>query len=220
MRPSSDIQLLLSDLFVSFEDLNDTYVFPLKVSWLYGFGTDAVVPPAGYPAPTHAQDIIITDENDEVVFDSTTASKFTSDAWDSRLLILEWTNSNSILRCVQHTAWTQADIDDGLDRTYDDYIEPTDGELQVNTWYKMPKRITSLSVGVNTVEKTNLITFSEGYNIGLTTGNLSFGELPNAVGTAKPLKPGIRKTTRLTVSAESGSGLGVFPGCSDSETKH
>lgn len=122
VQPSSDIQYLLGDLFVSFDDLDDTYVFPLKVSWMYGFGTNAVAPPAGYPAPTHAQDIIVTDANDVVVFDSTTATKFTSDVWDSRLLILEWTNTDSILRCVQHTEWTQADIDDGLDKVYDDYI--------------------------------------------------------------------------------------------------
>lgn len=216
VQPSSDIQYLLGDLFVSFDDLDDTYVFPLKVSWMYGFGTNAVAPPAGYPAPTHAQDIIVTDANDVVVFDSTTATKFTSDVWDSRLLILEWTNTDSILRCVQHTEWTQADIDDGLDKVYDDYIEPTNGILQVDTWFKMPKRITSLQIGLNTVEQTNVITFSEGYNMSLGQPGLVVVNDPlPSFGGSKSLVPGVRKSTSLEFASEPGAGLGTFPGCTD-----
>ena len=67
VQPSLDIQYLLGDLFLSFDDLSDTYEFPLKVSWLFGFGVTVVAPPAGYPTPTHARDIIVTDVNDVVV---------------------------------------------------------------------------------------------------------------------------------------------------------
>lgn len=216
VQPSSDIQNLLGDLFVSFDDLDDTYVFPLKVSWMYGFGTDAVAPPPGYPTPTHTHDIIITDANDVVVFDSTLATKFTSDPWDSRLLILEWTNSGSILRCVQHTEWTQADIDDGLDRTYDEYIEPTNGVLQVDTWYKLPKRIRSIQVGIKSIEGTKLVTLAEGYNVTLEQEEPILGDALNiaAIG-SKPLNPGTRKTTGLRLNADPGTGLGIFPGCSE-----
>ena len=218
VQPSSDIQYLLGDLFVSFDDLDDTYVFPLKVSWMYGFGTNAVAPPSGYPAPTHAQDIIVTDANDAVVFDSTTASKFTSDVWDSRLLILEWTNTDGILRCVQHTEWTQADINDGLDLTYDDYIEPANGVLQVDTWYHMPKRIRSLQVGVKSIQGNKLVTLSEGYNVGITEQEQILFNAPDiGATTSKPLKPGTRKSTSVNISAEVGSGLGIFPGCGESE---
>lgn len=216
VKPSSDIKYLLGDLFVSFDDLDDTYAFPLKVSWMYGFGTNVVAPPPGYPSPTHAQDIIVTDANDVVVFDSTTASKFTSDAWDSRLLILEWTNTDSVLRCVQHTEWTQADIDDGLTQTYDDYIEPASGVLQVDTWYKMPKRITSLQVGVTTVNQTNVVTFSEGYNMSIGQSDLAIAAQPlPRFGDAKPLVEGTRASSSVLFASESGAGLGIFPGCSD-----
>lgn len=218
VRPSSDIQHLLGDLFVSFDDLDDTYVFPLKVAWMYGFGTNAVVPPAGYPAPTHAQDIIITDANDALVFDSTAASKFTSDAWDSRLLILEWTTTTNVLRCVQHTEWTQADIDDGLDQTYDDYIEPANGVLQIDTWYHIPKRIRSFQVGVTSIEGTKLVTLSEGYNVSIAEQSQILADLP-VIGITGPkqLKTGTRKSTGLNISAEPGSGLGIFPGCGASD---
>lgn len=217
VRPSSDIQYLLGDLFVSFDDLDDVIEFPLKVVWLYGFGSNAVAPPAGWPAPTHSQDIIVADANDVVVFDSTTATTFTTDPWDSRLLILEWTTTDKILRCVQHTAWTQSDIDAGLDKTYDDYIEPTNGILQVDTWFKMPKRVTSLAVGLTTVEATRVVTFNEGYNMQLaSTAEEAAVFLPTLAG-SKPLSPGVRKSRPLSIHAIAGEGLGVFPGCADQE---
>ena len=217
VQPSTDIQYLLGDLFVSFDDLDDEYEFPLKVVWMYGFGTDVVAPPAGWPTPTHAQDIIVADANDVVVFDSTTATKFTSDAWDSRLQILEWTTSDKILRCVQHTAWTQADIDDGLDRTYDEYIEPTNGVLQADTWFKMPKRVKSLTVGLTSVEVSDVVTFNEGYNIGLTAEGAVIAPFEANFGGGKPLKIGERKSQAIRIAAEPGLGLGIFPGCVDQE---
>lgn len=217
VQPSSDIQYLLGDLFVSFDDLADEFEFPLKVVWMYGFGANAVAPPAGRPAPTHSQDIIVADVNDVVVFDSTTAGTFTTDAWDSRLLILEWTTNNKILRCVQHTAWTQADIDAGLDKTYDDYIEPISGVLQADTWFKMPKRVTSLTVGLSSVETTDVVTFNEGYNIRLSSEVQEFTNLISNFTNVKPLTPGRRVSRPVLVSAEAGAGLGVFPGCGEQE---
>jgi|TARA_R110002110_G_scaffold6919_2_gene34427 hypothetical protein len=216
VQPSLDIQYLLGDLFLSFDDLSDTYEFPLKVSWLFGFGVTVVAPPAGYPTPTHARDIIVTDVNDVVVFDSTTASKFTEDPWDNRLLILEWTTSDRILRCVQHTAWSQADIDSGQDRDYDTYIEPTNGVLQADTWFKMPKRVTSIQVGLTNISTTKLLTFSEGYNISLNkeaSGGL-LGSLDRFIA-GNPVSPGQRASTALNIAASPGAGLGVFPGCGD-----
>jgi len=226
VQPSPDIQHLLGDLFVSFEDLNDAYEFPLKVAWLYGFGDDVVLAPPGYPTPTHAFDILIADANDLVVFDSTTAATFLDSVWDDRMLILEWKISggypehhkHAVCRVVQHTEWTQQDIDDGIARSYDNYIVPTDGELQVDAWFKMPKRVTSLQVGLQTVVSNTVLNFSEGYNTALTPSKaVNTLATANAFSAVKTLQAGTRASTLLTVDVVPGAGLGVLPGCAEQE---
>lgn len=188
VAPSDDIKYLLGDLFVSFDDISDTFVWPLKIAWLYGFGSNVVSAPPGYPTPVNAFDIIIQDANNVVVFNSTESTRFTNNLWDNRLRILEWTNVDRVLRCTHHIAWTQQDIDDGLTVTYDNYIEPVSGVLQTDTWYKLPKRVLSLQVGVETVEHSKLVTFSEGYNMQLEHLDESIAPvltLPNFSSTKK-----------------------------------
>ena len=166
VNPSPDILYLLGDFFVSFDDLSDEIVYPLRVAWMYGFGTNSVSPPSGWPTPTHSHDLVVVDANDVIVFNSTLATRFTHSTWDNRLLILEWTNADRVCRCTKFTAWTQADIDDGQTITYDNYIEPVNGELQADCWYKLPKRITSVQVGLTNI-KHKRIKLSEGYNVTL-----------------------------------------------------
>lgn len=218
VKPSADIEYLLGDLFLSFDDLNDAVVAPLRVAWLHGFGTNPVAPPAGYPSPTHSHDIIVVDANDLVVFDSTQAVSFKTDAWDGRLLILEWELEDRILRCTQHTQWQQSDIDAGLDVTYDDYIEPTNGELQGDTWYILPKRVTSIQVGLTNITGTRVV-LEEGYNMELEYQEESVVptlDLPR-FDTEKAVIAGTRVTNRVALTAVPGAGLGVFPGCVDTE---
>ena len=76
VRPSEDIQYLLGDVYLSYPDDSYTYEYPLRIEWLYGFGTAPVTPPAGYPTPTHTHDVIIKDANDVTVFDSTLADSY------------------------------------------------------------------------------------------------------------------------------------------------
>jgi hypothetical protein len=214
VSPSDDIKHLLGDLFLSFDDLADTVVYPLRVSWLYGFGTDVVTPPTGVPTPTHSHDIVIVDANNVVVFNSTLATRFTATPWDNRLLILEWTGS-SVLRCTMHTAWTPADIASNRTRTYANHIEPDDGELQADTWFKMPKRVLSVRIG-NTKMQATQLTFAGGYNIELATEtDAAAGIEFTTFGDTKSLVAGDRTSHRISLSAEPGSGLGVFPGCAD-----
>src|ERR1051326_8371380 len=71
MSPSTEIQRLLGDFYLVYEDAG--YVMPFSVAWLYGFGDQVVAAPSGFPAPTHARDLVITDAEGTVVFDSTTA---------------------------------------------------------------------------------------------------------------------------------------------------
>jgi hypothetical protein len=220
VTPSADIEYLLGDFFVSFDDLSDSVVYPLRVAWLYGFGTNSVSPPTGYPTPEHTHDLVVVDNNGETVFDSTQADTFTSDVWDSRLLILEWRTSDKILRCTQHTDWTTEDIRDGQDRTYDNYIVPQDGTLQADTWFKLPKRVTSIQVGLTNIKGT-AVSLAEGYNTQITEGS-SLGvpdiEIPSfGFDTGKKLVEGKRLSHKVSLAAVPGAGLGIFPGCADTQ---
>lgn len=218
VKPSTDIQYLLADLFVSFDDIREEVVYPLRVAWLYGFGTNTVSSIPGYPTPAHTRDILIVDTNDRVIFDSTLATGFTQRAWDDRLSVNEWTNRDSVCRTVMHTNWTAADINDGLDRIYDSYIEPENGELIGDTWYELPRRVTSLQVGLNDISQTRVV-LSEGYNLSIEQLSGSFTSslsLPN-FSTTKQLVAGTRVRHRISLKAEPGAGLGVFPGCVDAE---
>ena len=220
VRPSSDIQYLLGDFYLSFPDDTCDHPYPFYVAWMYGFGTNVVTPPVGYPTPTHAYDILVKDANDVTVFDSTGGGvTYSSSAWAGRLLIHEWVDEDNyvVCRCTEHTEWTQADIDDGLDKTYDDYIVPTDGTLDGRTYGKIPQRVTKLTVGLT--DLTGEIAFEEGYNIGLTadtkTSDLSQLELAD-IGFDQPTTSviaGRRKTSYLTLAATPGLGTGTFPSC-------
>lgn len=218
VKPSDDIQYLLGDFFLSFDDLRNEFTFPFRISWLYGFGTNSVSPITGYPSPTHSHDLLVVDANNKLVFNSTAASIFYSDVWDNRLLILEWQTGDKVVRCTQHTAWTAADIADGLNKTYDLYIAPENGELQQDTCYRLPKRVTSLQVGLVNIAKTR-VALKEGYNTGIKIGSDILApeiDLPNFLGVSTQV-PGERLSNSIEISAVAGSGLGVFPGCTQEE---
>jgi hypothetical protein len=219
-RPSTDIQHLLGDFYLSFPDDICEHPYPFKVAWLYGFGTDSVSPPAGFPSPTHTQDIIIHDDNGVIIFDSTLSSvTFTSYVWNNRLTIFEWVDAEkyTVCRCTQHTAWTQADINDGYDRTYNNYIAPTDGTLDPRTYNKLPQRVRKITVGLTDLYGD--IALEEGYNMSLTgassttvASQLSLSDI--GIDTTSTQKiSGQRTTNYLTLTAEPGNGLGTFPAC-------
>jgi hypothetical protein len=220
VNPSKDIKQLLGDLFVSFDDLRDQVVYPLRVAWLYGFG-ETVVPeilpfPLQPPRPFGSHEIIIVDTNNEIVFNSLSSDYPQETVWDDRLLILEWKSANSICRCVKYLEWTQTDIDSGQNKEYDNYIIPENGELQADCWYKLPKRVTSVKVD-SVVVRSQPLKFEEGYNIGMSVledGILTAAENLVFEG-VENLEPGTRKVTRVEIDATAGNGLGVFPGCTE-----
>jgi len=217
VNPSSDIDHLLGDLFVSFDDVKDEIVYPLRVAWMFGFGSVEVPMPDGWPVPTNSFDIVIVDANDRVVFDSTTAD-LKATTWCNRLIVLEWTNEHNVCRCTKYLTWSPADIADNQTRTYEKYILPVNGELQVDAWYKLPKRVTSLKVNGSTIAHT-AVTLAEGYNVAIsqpaTTATPTF-QLPSLVRTSQ-LKTGTRVNNRITLDATPGLGKGVFSGCVTAE---
>lgn len=219
-QPSDDIKELLGDFFVSFDDIDEEIVYPLRVVWLYGFGDVSVSAPPEWPEPTHTHDLIVFDANDLVVFNSTQAETFSSSSWDDRLLILEWTNNDRVCRCTTYTEWTAADIASSQDKNYDNYIVPSNGELQAECWYRLPKRVTSLQVGLTTISATSVI-LSEGYNISLSQADSildAFKRNQTGLSVTKQLVAGERKKNSILLKAIPGEGKGVFPGCVVEET--
>lgn len=214
--PSDDIKQLFADFFISFENTGVTpFKYPLKLAWLYGFGTNPVTPPPGRPTPTHVYDLIVEDAEGNTVFDSTLAGNYSEVNWDGRLKVIEWNNEEVVCRCVIHTAWTQEDVSDGLAVTYDDYIEPQSGELYAECCYELPKRVRSITVGNETVTQKSIV-LQNGYNCDLVLQeHLPTVEPVAGLVTTSQVIPGVRKYNRIEVSAEPGSGLGVFPGCVD-----
>jgi len=219
VAPSSDITQLLGDLFVSFDDVQDEVVYPLRVAWMAGFGTIVVPRPTDWPVPTHDYDLVIVDANDLVVFDSTTAS-FEATTWCDRLLIMEWTNGHNVCRCTKYLVWSPADVANSQTRTYESFILPVNGELQGDAWYKLPRRVTSLLVAGTTIEHTN-VELVEGYNMGIAKATAAVAptfQLPSLVSTS-PLKIGARVNHRIGLNATPGLGLGVFPGCENAKAE-
>jgi hypothetical protein len=218
VNPSSDIQQLFSDFFVSFENSSGSVKHPLKVAWLYGFGSNSVSPFPGRPTPSHAYDLIVEDANGEIVFDSTEASVYKAVDWDSRLRVIEWESDMAVCRCVIHTQWTQEDVTDGLAIMHDDNIEPENGELYAECGYELPRRVKSIQIG-NEIVTAKALTLQSGYNFAMETVLPIEVESPaidlfGEVG----LIEGSRRATKIQLSAEPGSGLGVFPGCVDTAT--
>lgn len=217
--PFTSVSDELADLFADFflfyegpEDPENTVVYshPFEIAWCYGFGTNEVTAPEGWSTPTHAYDLIVHDQVGEVVFDSTTATTFSTALWGDRLRIVEWSSGSRICRCVVHTEWTSSDIADGRDREYDTYIVPARAVLAPEAYASPPKRITSIKVG-ETVVSGKPVYLQEGYNVDLSGGN--------ALGFAIPvLSPGAsasRSVDRVTFVANPGSGGGKFPGCGE-----
>ena len=221
--PSEDVYQLLGDFFFSFDDVKDEIVFPLRVAWLYGFGSNPVSPIANYPTPVHTHDIVVVDALNNVVFNSTLAENFNSEVWDNRLLILEWQLSDRVLRCTTHTDWTSADISQGKTKTYDEYIEPINGELQQDTYYKIPKRVTSLLVGLTKIKGTRAV-LQPGYNFEIVATDedeieeLVIDDLDEfeLVGEVEENNP-TRRVNSITLNAEAGTGLGLFSACNEDE---
>ena len=217
VSPSSDIYRLFTDFFVSFEN-NNQVKYPLKLAWLYGFGTNSVPAFPDRPTPTHAYDLVVEDIEGNVVFDSTIATNYTVKEWNSRLRVIEWATPDAVCRCVIHTQWTPEDVTDSLILTYDNNIEPVNGELYMECGYELPSRIKSIKIGNETVA-AKALTLQNGYNFTIELPEPIVADSPtlNLFGSVG-LVDGVRKSTKLQLSAEPGSGLGVFPGCVDTAT--
>ena len=195
-NPSDDIRFLFGDFYLSFEHDALVPTLPLRVAWLFGFGANLVSPPPGYPTPTHDQDLLILDADDQVVFDSTLADEFRVEPWGGRLSILEWLADGATCRATIHTEFSP----EMTPIVYDDYIVPDDGELDPRAYERLAPRVRSITA--NDVVMTGKIDLQSGFNV-------------ETVLKDQVLEDGGRLTRRFVLSASPGQGLGRQPGCED-----
>jgi hypothetical protein len=198
VEPSADIQDLLGDFYLSYLDDACALVYPFRLAWLYGCGTEPAPLPAGMPAPTHAKDLVVLDAHDRVVFDSTSATSYREVPWGGRLLIVQWETEEEVCRLTLHTDWEPgAEV-----RTYSQHITPANGELDPRTLNRLPRRLRAIRVGLQTFRGPVLL--EAGYNIQLA-----------GRGTART--DGGPAIDRVDMDAVPGAGLGRQPSCLDTE---
>ena len=228
IKPSTDIESLLGDFYLSYKDDKCEFAYPFRIDWFYGFGSNPVTPPSGYPVPAHTYDIVVKDANDETVFDSTTATTFETYEWGERLLIIEWVDAatETICRCTKFLNWGSYSVDY---QDYDDYIVPAlvppgntyGGVLNPRTFNKLPLRVSKIKIGVT--ELTGNVTFEEGYNVSLVVEPDDFTvddidiDIADFIADNTQLTEALRLNHRVELNASAGEGTGVFPGCEDTD---
>lgn len=199
--PSSDIQYLLADFWLSFEDQTPGFsagppTYPLRIAYLHGLGCVVSSHPGGdVPLPTHAADVVVVDANNAIVFDSTQADTYNVYNWSDRLAVHEWIAGFGVCRLVAHAAWPDRGTPAAV--YYKDHITPTNAILDGRTHYMLPKRVRQLNAILTAITQ-NAIELGGGYNIELTTATRV---------------EGARRITSITVSAVPGAGLGRYKDC-------
>jgi hypothetical protein len=202
--PTPDIQYLLADVQLTYEDPADydsrltPYAWPLSIAWLAGLGCLTSPRPSWAPTPVHAVDVLLTDHNGVTVFDSTQASYFYSRTWGPRLMLYEWRTATAVLRLQSYTAWSP-DNTPAFQHYHTNIAPGSGGILDSRTWYRLPRRVKSLSV--NGVLLTGApVDFVNGYNTDFTT------QVPAAHAGQIAYK-------QIGLDAGPGDGLGRYPGC-------
>lgn len=202
--PSDDIRYLLADLSLTYDDAGDynpsetPFTPPFSIAWMYGFGCLASDPPDGME-PTHEADVLIVDDDGRTVFDSTTATEFTSRPWGDRLHLYGWKTADATLWIVIHTTWSDA-VGGPEPQQYAWNIIPDSAVIDARAIERLPKRVKSMQVVLDTLAQKRRVNLAEGYNIAITDNGESTTD-------------GGRRRQRLTISATPGAGLGVYPGC-------
>jgi len=206
--PSEDIRYLLADMWLIYDDPYDycpddypePFQRPFHVKWLYGPGCINNSNPAWAPTPTHAADILIVDDNDRILFDSTTAPDFLSKPWGDRLHVYIWEKPEDYIRAsiVVHTKWNSIDDTIAVPREYDKYLAPEHATIDARCVERRPKRVRSFTVVLDEITRCG-VEFVEGYNMEI-------------IHTGEVLRDN-RVIQQVSMAAIPGAGLGIYPGC-------
>lgn len=161
-----------------------------------GGGIGSHDPILGYPTPTHDFDILIVDADGKTVFDSTEATFYRTVEWGDRLLVIEWQTDDAVCVVTAYTSWDSEEIP----TAFPAYLVPGDGTLDSSTCERMPNRVKSLRVGLDTA--VGNIRFNAGFNIALA-------------GAAVDRTDGEAYVDAIDLDAVPGAGLGRAPGCAE-----
>jgi hypothetical protein len=184
---------LVLDFYLSYEDEACSYAAPFCLRWLSGFGTNSVAAPGGMPTPTHEYDLLVTDANDEVVFDSTQADDINVVEWGDDRKVAEWIVGEAVARIVFY-------VDEAA--SFDTEMAQEDALLDPQTYRRLPKRVVALRVGVT--ELRGNVQIQAGFNVAL---DAILGERVD--GTAF--------TNAITLDGVAGAGLGRVDGCEEGD---
>jgi hypothetical protein len=228
--PAEDVRGILADAFVAHEVY--TVTLPLRLVQMTHF--DAALPGSSCSSVSCSSaasdcsraNVVITDSIGTIICNTALVSDsgYRRVDFGTRFRIHEWiqeedagVNKAFICRIVQHTAF-----DDEEDvYCVPHQIYPEKPELDERVSHLLPKRVRSLTV--NTQKFRGPVQLKSGYNINLTHGDdtriVSTSFIPSIRRPPQVLPFDtsfqFRQTNRITLSANAGDGLGVFPDCAE-----
>ena len=219
--PSTQLGQLIADLYLSYLDDAGSYVPPLKVDWLAGFGCVPVDIVDACDVSPEEYNVQISDATGAIVYTTTTAEKFTQVEWSDYYRVLEWTSKDGeMLRIVLFTAWSDSDSTSLLD--WKTYFEPVNGELDPRAYSRIPRHVTKVSIVNPFVDgkvSTQEVTIFEQSLEGTNNANLLFQSGYNLVSEIDnpTLSDGGKYVTALNFDVKAGAGLGKFDNCDELE---
>jgi hypothetical protein len=202
--PSADIRYLIADMDLSYDDPGDygapqQTAPPLSIKYLYGIGTDDNTNAASFfGTVTHAADILIVDSADRVIFNSVTATNFSSAAWGTDYHLYSWSSENATCSLLVYTTWP---ANDDEMRQYAKRLAPTRAVIDSRATYRRPKHVRSLRVETSGEKLKGHVTFNNGFNTEITN---------DATTTVDYVV-----NTNVTLTATAGSGEGKYDTCGD-----
>lgn len=207
VTPSQDIRYLLADFYFEYEDPADyggsgDYRQPLSIAWAYGLGCVDNSPPDWAPSPAHSADLVLKDALGAIIFDSTDADHFDVRAWNAAYAIYEWRTARALCRIVVYTAWSTTQRGP-TPRNYNLHLEPERAVIDVRCVHRIPARLTSLSVVLDTITREGVV-LDAGNNIQIDVTDTGF-------------RAGKRRETIVTVNAVPGAGTGRYTSCEDDD---
>jgi hypothetical protein len=223
-----DVRELFADFYLSYDDRGyywqtEKAAHPLRIYWLYGFGNGPAfstgqdsLPSVRVPNNTHAKDLIVIDNDNKVIFDSTQADYYEEIVWGDHYKIIEWrrnvkptdlaTQQRSVCRAVQflhlHTNTTIPERPISFC--------PRNAVLDERAIEKIPKRVLAMRVKTGDCVSEwfhDKVTLVNGYNT-----EIAAGENENAFQNFA-VPETLRNNTNFTFRAAPGIGLGQFGAC-------
>jgi hypothetical protein len=209
VEPSDDLDQILGDLYLNYDDAGCEFTAPFSVKWLRGFGTEVATDPIG---GGHQFDMEIVDSDGTSIFKSTEADLFTTTPWGDNdgvfAVVAEWVKSSTgeILRAVVYTAWESEE----LARDWPIYFEPENGVLDPRTLERIPPHVTQFAI-INDLDDPNAddlvdmgenVIFEGGYNAEFShLLDLETGTNTDGAAYVRPIQ----------LDLEPGLGLGRYP---------